>query len=91
MKLDNISQIAPGIREIGSKDMEIKRFKGLGEMNADQLWETTMDPARRVLLRVRAEEAEEAERMFSLLMGDDVERRRDFIEDNALEVKNLDV
>jgi len=90
-ELDNIAQIAPGIREIGSKDMEIKRFKGLGEMNADQLWETTMDPTRRVLLRVKAEEAEEAERMFSLLMGDDVERRRDFIEANALEVKNLDV
>ena len=71
--------------------MEIKRFKGLGEMNADQLWETTMDPARRVLLRVRAEEGEEAERMFSVLMGDDVSRRREFIEEHALEVKFLDV
>ena len=60
-------------------------------MNADQLWETTMDPARRVLLRVRGEEAEEAERMFTLLMGGDVERRRNFIEEHALEVKNLDV
>jgi len=89
--LDNISQIAPGVRQIGSKGIEIKRFKGLGEMNADELWETTMDPNRRVLLRVRAEEAEEAERMFSLLMGDDVERRRQFIEEHALEVKNLDV
>ena len=90
-ELDNISQIAPGIREIGSKDMEIKRFKGLGEMNAEQLWETTMDPARRVLLRVKTDEAAEADRMFSLLMGDNVEQRRDFIEANALEVKNLDV
>ncbi|MFP4356680.1 MAG: DNA topoisomerase (ATP-hydrolyzing) subunit B [Phycisphaerae bacterium] len=89
--LDNVSQIAPGIRQIGSKGMEIKRFKGLGEMNADQLWETTMDPERRVLLRVRAEEAEEAERMFSLLMGDNVEMRREFIEKHALDVKNLDV
>jgi DNA gyrase subunit B len=91
LELDNISQIAPGVRQVGSKGIEIKRFKGLGEMNADELWETTMDPNRRVLLRVRAEEAEEAERMFSLLMGDDVERRRKFIEDHALEVKNLDV
>ncbi len=91
MELDNVADIAPGVRSIGSKDIEIKRFKGLGEMNADQLWETTMDPSRRVLLRVRAEEAEEAERMFSLLMGDDVERRRNFIEEHALEVKNLDV
>ncbi|MFB3893428.1 MAG: DNA topoisomerase (ATP-hydrolyzing) subunit B [Phycisphaerae bacterium] len=91
IELDNVADIAPGVRQIGSKDIEIKRFKGLGEMNADQLWETTMDPARRVLLRVRAEEAEEAERMFSLLMGEDVELRRDFIEEHALEVKNLDV
>jgi len=90
-ELDNVADIAPGVRRIGSKGMEIKRFKGLGEMNAEELWETTMDPERRVLLRVRAEEAEEAERMFSLLMGDDVERRRNFIEEHALEVKNLDV
>jgi DNA gyrase subunit B len=91
LDLDNIAEIVPGIRRIGAKGMEIKRFKGLGEMNADELWETTMDPERRLLLRVRAEEAEEAERMFSLLMGDDVALRRSFIEDHALEVKNLDV
>ena len=89
--LDNIAEIAPGVRKIGSKGIEIKRFKGLGEMNADQLWETTMDPERRILLRVRTDEAEEAERMFSLLMGDNVEMRRNFIEEHALEVKNLDI
>ena len=91
LELDNVSQIAPGVRELGGRDIEIKRFKGLGEMNAEQLWETTMDPERRVLKRVRSEEAEEAERMFSLLMGDDVELRRAYIEEHALEVKNLDV
>ncbi|MBI5724766.1 MAG: DNA topoisomerase (ATP-hydrolyzing) subunit B [Planctomycetes bacterium] len=91
LELDGVADIAPGVRKLGARGIEVKRFKGLGEMNADQLWETTMDPERRMLLRVRAEEAEEAERMFSLLMGDDVELRRNFIEEHALEVKNLDV
>jgi len=91
MQLSNVAEIAPGIRTVGAKGVEIKRFKGLGEMNDDELWETTMDPDRRTLLRIKAEEAEEAERMFSLLMGENVELRRNFIEDHALEVKNLDV
>jgi len=87
----SLDAIAATIRQIGSADMEIKRFKGLGEMNSEQLWETTMDPARRTLLKVRMEDAGEADRMFSILMGDDVEKRRTFIQDHALEVQNLDI
>ena len=90
-EVENVADIVPSVRQIGSKGMEIKRFKGLGEMNAGELWETTMDPDRRLLLRVTDDEAEESERMFSLLMGSNVASRRDFIEDHALEVKNLDV
>ena len=86
-----ISQIIPMIHKIGKTGMEVKRFKGLGEMNSEQLWETTLDPNVRVLMRITMLEAAEAERMFSVLMGEDVERRRQFIEDHALEVKNLDV
>jgi DNA gyrase subunit B len=86
-----VAQILPTILALGKTGIEIKRFKGLGEMNSEQLWETTLDPNRRVLLRVTLEEAGEAERLFSVLMGEDVERRRQFIEDHALEVKNLDV
>ncbi|MGC8625706.1 MAG: DNA topoisomerase (ATP-hydrolyzing) subunit B [Phycisphaerae bacterium] len=79
------------IQEIAKQGIEVKRFKGLGEMNAEELWATTMDPARRTLLRVTLEGASNAEAMFSTLMGEDVERRRRYIEDHALEVKNLDV
>jgi len=71
--------------------MGIQRFKGLGEMNAEQLWETTMDPARRTLKRVFIEDAAGAEHIFSVLMGSAVEPRREFIERHALEVRNLDV
>jgi DNA gyrase subunit B len=86
-----VAQILPEILAIGKTGLEVQRFKGLGEMNSDQLWETTLDPARRTLMRVTLEEAGEAERLFSVLMGEDVERRRQFIEQHALEVKNLDV
>jgi len=86
-----LGDICAGIRQIGGKGIEIKRFKGLGEMNADQLWDTTMNPETRTLLHVRLDDAGEADRLFSILMGSDVEKRRNFIQDHALEVQNLDV
>jgi DNA gyrase subunit B len=86
-----VADVLPEIYRFAKQGMEVKRFKGLGEMNSDELWETTLDPDKRTLLRVTLHEAGEAERMFSVLMGEDVERRRQFIEEHALEVKNLDV
>jgi len=83
--------ICSAVRKIGGKGVEIKRFKGLGEMNAEQLWETTMNPATRTLLNVKLDDAGEADRLFSILMGEDVEQRRNFIRDHALEVQFLDI
>ncbi len=86
-----IPDILTGIKEIGRRGIQIKRFKGLGEMNAKELFATTMDPVNRKLLRIDLTDAVEAEKMFTILMGDEVEPRRQFIEDNALNVRNLDV
>lgn len=89
----SIPQILQNVKEIGKRGVQIKRFKGLGEMNAKELFETTMNPDKRKLLRVELNEsnAVEADKMFTILMGDLVEPRRAFIEDNALNVRNLDV
>jgi DNA gyrase subunit B len=91
--LFSIPKILEAIKEIGRRGVQIKRFKGLGEMNAKELFSTTMDPVRRKLLRVDLNEnnASEADKMFTILMGDVVEPRRAFIEDNALNVRNLDI
>jgi len=99
---ENLAEVVAGIRQLGSRGVQIKRFKGLGEMNADELWETTMDPARRVLVRMVVSEhasdpdqlaldAAEADRLFGILMGENVEARRQFVEANALNVRQLDI
>ena len=91
VQLDDLDQLVDHFLAAGRRGVAINRYKGLGEMNPDQLWATTMNPDDRTLLQIRAEDDTEADLMFTTLMGDQVEPRRKFIEDNALDVKNLDV
>jgi DNA gyrase subunit B len=86
-----LKEVLAFIKEAATKGMHIQRYKGLGEMNPQQLWETTMDPEKRTLLKVTLEDAVEADKMFTVLMGDQVEPRREFIENYAHQVKNLDI
>jgi DNA gyrase subunit B len=91
MEVERLDQLVDRAMDTGRRGLQIQRYKGLGEMNPEQLWETTMDPERRTLLQVRADDQGVAEEIFSVLMGDLVEPRREFIEVNALNVRNLDV
>jgi DNA gyrase subunit B len=91
VRLENLRGLPSAIREMGQKGLHVTRFKGLGEMNAEELRETTLDPANRTLVKIEMQDAGAADDMFRVLMGDKVEPRRDFIEKHALEVRNLDV
>ena len=90
-EVNTLSEVLNYIIEQGRKSQDIQRYKGLGEMNPEQLWETTMEPENRRMLKVQVEDGVEAENIFTVLMGDQVEPRRDFIYENALFVTNLDV
>ncbi len=87
----SLSELLPKIKEAGKKGLDIQRYKGLGEMNADELAVTTMNPESRTMLRVKIEDAIKADDIFTTLSGKDVQRRREYIETHALDVKNLDI
>ena len=91
VKLTSLRELLPQLRDLGERGMKVTRFKGLGEMDAEELWDTTMDPSVRTLLKVTMSDAAAADEMFRVLMGDAVEPRREFIEKHALDVKDLDV
>ncbi len=89
--MDSKHGLLQAVLEMAKKGMYIQRYKGLGEMNPNQLWETTMDPEVRVLLQVRADDIPASGELFETLMGDPVEPRREFIQKNALQARNLDL
>jgi DNA gyrase subunit B len=89
--LEDLRGLPAAIRSAGERGLQITRFKGLGEMNAEELRETTLDPENRTLLKIKMDDAAGADEMFRVLMGDNVEPRREFIQKHALDVRNLDV
>jgi DNA gyrase subunit B len=91
LEMRSLSEVLPAVREMGRKGLEIQRYKGLGEMNAEELSSTTMSPESRTLLKISVRRAEDADYIFNILAGKDVAPRRKYIEEHALEVRNLDV
>ncbi|MCP4747017.1 MAG: DNA topoisomerase (ATP-hydrolyzing) subunit B [Desulfobacteraceae bacterium] len=91
VRVENLTSLLDYLKSEGKKGIQIQRYKGLGEMNPDQLWETTMNPEKRTLLQVKVEDAMDSDEIFTILMGDEVEPRREFIQNNALEVNTLDI